>query len=51
MFLPERWYKIFGVKRERGVILLGRFLAKYNPNEKGGHTPCQDLCGRQLFVM
>jgi hypothetical protein len=31
-----RWYKIFGVKREKGVILLGRFLAKYNPNEKGG---------------
>jgi hypothetical protein len=27
-------FTIVGVKRERGVILLGRFLAKYNPNEK-----------------
>jgi hypothetical protein len=26
-------YKVVGVKRERGVILLGRYLAKYNPNE------------------
>jgi len=48
---PICCYKIVGVKRERGVILLGRFLAKNNPDEKGGHTPCQDLCGGQLFVM
>jgi hypothetical protein len=29
-------YKIFGVKKERSVILLGKYLAKYNLNEKGG---------------
>jgi hypothetical protein len=29
-------YKIFGVKKERSVILLGKYSAKYNLNEKGG---------------
>jgi hypothetical protein len=33
--LDHGCYKIVGVKRERSVILLGRYLAKYNPNEQG----------------
>jgi hypothetical protein len=32
---PIHLYKIVNVTRERGVIILGRFSAKYNPNEKG----------------
>jgi len=32
--LKGRCQRIFGVKSERGVILLGRFSAKYNPNER-----------------
>jgi hypothetical protein len=48
--LFTRRYKIFGVKRERGVILLGRFW-QIQSQRKGGHTPCPVICGRQLFVM
>jgi hypothetical protein len=33
-------YEIFGLKRERGAILLGRFSAKYNPNEKRRTDHC-----------
>jgi len=41
---------ILCVKRERGVILLGRFW-QIQSQRKGGHTPCQDFYGRQLHVM
>ena len=37
-------------KKKRGVILLGDF-GKIRSQYKGGHTPCQDIYGKQLFVM
>ncbi|HVP80195.1 MAG TPA: hypothetical protein VMV04_20125 [Thermodesulfobacteriota bacterium] len=43
---PQRNYKIVGVKRERGVILLGRFW-QIHSQQKGGYTPCQDIYGGQ----
>jgi len=33
------------------VLFSWEDFGKYNPNEKGGHTPCQDICGGRQYVM
>jgi hypothetical protein len=46
-----RWYEILVVRKREGCYPLGKILDKSDPNKEGGHTPCQDFYGRQLFVM
>jgi hypothetical protein len=38
-------------KRKEGCYPLGTVLANKIPKFEGGHTPCQDFCGRLLREM